>query len=94
LEPKDLLGSDEKGLLDLLARDGLCAKDSRSELWFPTMRMKVSDLLYVKSVCAKCPVKIPCRTYGMTQEAGIWGGLTQNERAELLRESKDVSHEV
>jgi WhiB family redox-sensing transcriptional regulator len=36
-----------------------------------------------KAVCEYCPVLSKCRAYGLTKgcdDAGIWGGLTRNER--------------
>jgi WhiB family transcriptional regulator, redox-sensing transcriptional regulator len=40
----------------------------------------------VKAVCAKCPVLVKCRNWGLSvgrEEAGIWGGLTTVERRTL-----------
>lgn len=40
-----------------------------------------------KQVCASCPVINECREYALnTAEAyGVWGGLTEEERATVLR---------
>jgi WhiB family transcriptional regulator, redox-sensing transcriptional regulator len=40
-----------------------------------------------KAVCAGCPVVAECRTHALeTKEPfGIWGGLTEDERAAALR---------
>ncbi|WP_030244568.1 WhiB family transcriptional regulator [Streptomyces sp. NRRL S-350] len=39
-----------------------------------------------KSVCARCPVLAQCRQYAMDvrEPYGVWGGLTEDERRELL----------
>ena len=40
-----------------------------------------------KGVCARCPVTDPCLEFAMetNQKYGIWGGLTDKERASLKR---------
>lgn len=39
------------------------------------------------SICGRCPVRIPCRRYALShrERHGIWGGLTEETRATLLR---------
>ncbi|MED7952903.1 MULTISPECIES: WhiB family transcriptional regulator [unclassified Streptomyces] len=43
-----------------------------------------------KRVCAHCPVSRACLEYALLAEEvyGIWGGLTEAERAELVRPSR------
>ena len=39
-----------------------------------------------KAICDRCPVLPACRTWALAHEAyGIWGGLTEHERARLRR---------
>jgi WhiB family redox-sensing transcriptional regulator len=40
-----------------------------------------------KSICQRCPVSEPCLEFAMetNQKYGIWGGLTDKERASLKR---------
>ena len=40
-----------------------------------------------KSICHTCPVKEPCLEFAMetNQKYGIWGGMTDKERASLKR---------
>ena len=40
-----------------------------------------------KTVCQRCPVREPCLEFAMetNQKYGIWGGLTDKERASLKR---------
>ncbi|MET8701938.1 WhiB family transcriptional regulator [Kitasatospora sp. NPDC058032] len=42
-----------------------------------------------KSVCARCPVRVPCRRYALaTREPyGVWGGLTEEERRVLFTDA-------
>ena len=42
---------------------------------------------HARSVCHTCPVKEPCLEFAMetNQKYGIWGGLTDKERASLKR---------
>jgi WhiB family transcriptional regulator, redox-sensing transcriptional regulator len=36
-----------------------------------------------KSICAECPVQVPCRTFGRTHhEYGVWGGENEEERVQ------------
>lgn len=34
----------------------------------------------VKQVCERCPVQPECLDFGMTQEFGVWGGLSVSRR--------------
>ena len=38
-----------------------------------------------KAICADCPVVGECREYGMAENFGIFGGLTENERRQVRR---------
>ncbi|WP_037606202.1 WhiB family transcriptional regulator [Streptacidiphilus rugosus] len=40
-----------------------------------------------KQVCASCPVLDHCRAYALAarEQYGVWGGLSELERAEVLR---------
>ena len=37
-----------------------------------------------KAICATCPVKAPCAAYALQHQEryGVWGGLTESERAD------------
>ncbi|WP_350205417.1 WhiB family transcriptional regulator [Streptomyces sp. 2P-4] len=45
---------------------------------------------YAKSFCRRCPVRSTCLQHALTfrEEYGVWGGLDEDERAELLREAR------
>lgn len=42
-----------------------------------------------KSICASCPVRIPCLVDALesNERYGVWGGLTVEERDELIQTS-------
>lgn len=55
-----------------------------------------------KAVCLGCPVRIRCRNYALKRPEvhGVWGGMTEEERAALQRRARrqglavlDVLHE-
>ncbi|WP_073257824.1 WhiB family transcriptional regulator [Cryptosporangium aurantiacum] len=54
------------------------------ELFFPAGDdgSALIQLALAKSVCRRCPVLIPCRTWALAvgETAGIWGGLSEDER--------------
>ena len=41
-----------------------------------------------KAICARCPVREPCRDYALrVREAhGVWGGMNELERRQALRQ--------
>ena len=45
-----------------------------------------------KAICGDCPVHVECREYALRirEPHGIWGGLNENERRELLEASGHV----
>lgn len=44
-----------------------------------------------KAICALCPVRADCLDYALTirEPHGIWGGLSEHERLELLNLRSD-----
>jgi WhiB family transcriptional regulator, redox-sensing transcriptional regulator len=48
---------------------------------------KQSRESHAKVICRSCPVQEPCLEFAMetNQKYGIWGGLTDKERASLKR---------
>ncbi|HEX3335201.1 MAG TPA: WhiB family transcriptional regulator [Jatrophihabitans sp.] len=62
------------------------------ELFFP---VGVTDLAFdqidaAKAICASCAVREPCLAFALDtdQEAGVWGGLDEDERRRLRRRSR------
>jgi len=58
-----------------------------SSLFFPPdgerARARARRIALAKSICAGCPVLTDCRSYAVAagETCGIWGGLTEDERA-------------
>ena len=66
-------------------RDDAACRDADPELFFPD-----GDRAQVKTaklICRGCPVSATCLSWALAsgQEAGIWGGLTEDERHRLHR---------
>jgi WhiB family redox-sensing transcriptional regulator len=65
-----------------------CA-DEDPELFFPVTRAGPAALqeAQAKAVCARCPVSEPCLEWALRtgQEAGIWGGASEEDRRALRR---------
>ena len=40
-----------------------------------------------KAICARCPVRDPCLEYALAirEPHGVWGGLNEHERRQILR---------
>lgn len=59
------------------------------ELFFPigTTGPAIDQVEAAKRVCAGCAVREDCLEFALAsnQEAGIWGGLTEDERRTLKR---------
>ena len=54
-------------------------------------RARERRVLAAKEICAGCPVAARCRDHALTfqERFGIWGGLSANDRFELLRSASD-----
>jgi WhiB family transcriptional regulator, redox-sensing transcriptional regulator len=59
------------------------------ELFFPigTSGPALAQIAEAKAVCRRCPVRRECLAWALAsgQDAGIWGGLTEDERRALKR---------
>lgn len=68
--------------------DAACA-DKDTDLFFPvgTTGPAVSQAEDAKKVCMGCDVREQCLEFALAsnQDAGIWGGLTEDERRTLRR---------
>ena len=64
-------------------------KDEDPELFFPvgTTGPAAVQIEAAKSVCLSCQVRPECLEWAMDtgQEAGVWGGLSEDERRALRR---------
>lgn len=72
-------------------RNGAACKKVDPELFFPvgsvTSGPGLEQADKAKAVCGGCTVQDECLTYALehNQDAGIWGGLTEDERRALKR---------
>ena len=64
-------------------------KDEDPELFFPigTTGPAAAQIDAAKSVCMQCPVRVECLEWALAtgQDAGVWGGLSEDERRALRR---------
>lgn len=49
-----------------------------------------------KAICTQCPVITQCREYALAVQEpyGVWGGLTQEERRELIRQRREEAQRL
>lgn len=66
----------------------LC-RDEDPELFFPigSTGPALSQIDEAKQVCRRCPVTESCLQWALDtgQDAGVWGGLSEDERRALKR---------
>lgn len=48
------------------------------------------------AICAGCPVREPCAAFALAghEAYGVWGGMTENERRELLTPSLAAANSI
>ncbi len=77
--------------------DAAC-RDADPELFFPDgdIRSARAQLKTAKLICRGCPVSATCLNWALAsgQEAGIWGGLTEDERRGLHRRGLSASRRL
>jgi WhiB family transcriptional regulator, redox-sensing transcriptional regulator len=70
-------------------RSSAACTDEDPELFFPigTTGPAVDQADAAKQVCARCDVREQCLEFALStnQDAGVWGGLTEDERRTLKR---------
>uniref|UniRef100_A0AAU8GNW6 WhiB family transcription factor n=1 Tax=Mycobacterium phage Pharb TaxID=3136626 RepID=A0AAU8GNW6_9VIRU len=70
--------------------DALCAQVD-PELFFPAQGQPGAP---AKAVCARCPVVDECLDRALsfpTEQWGVWGGLSQRERREVVRNRRKAN---
>lgn len=66
---------------ELWMLDGLCRGVRDRTIFFPT-KPNTSAGRRAKRVCEKCPVRVDCYKYAMSNnELGVWGGTDEFDRA-------------
>ncbi|MDQ1519322.1 MAG: WhiB family transcriptional regulator, redox-sensing transcriptional regulator, partial [Actinomycetota bacterium] len=70
-------------------RDRAACRDTNAELFFPigTTGLAIDQIDAARAVCAQCPVQRECLEFALAtnQEAGVWGGTTEDERRKLRK---------
>jgi WhiB family redox-sensing transcriptional regulator len=77
----------EQGTMDW--RDQAACRDEDPELFFPvgTTGPALLQIAEAKAVCGRCSVSSECLQWALAsgQDAGVWGGLSEDERRALKR---------
>lgn len=70
-------------------RSQAACTDEDPELFFPigSTGPAIDQIAEAKKVCTRCEVREPCLEYAISsnQDAGVWGGLSEDERRSLKR---------
>lgn len=79
-------------------RDGAACRDTDPGLFFPVGQTgpAIEHIAKAKAVCDTCSVQIDCLEFALmtNQDAGIWGGLTEDERRQIRRERRRQAREA
>jgi WhiB family redox-sensing transcriptional regulator len=59
-------------------------------VFFPAGNFARMEEKQAKSVCAMCPVRVPCLTFALehVEPFGVWGGLSTEERRALAGQNR------
>jgi len=66
-------------------------QDVDGDLFFPVGTTGPADqqIQAAKAICTLCPVREECRDWALDRnDAGIWGGLTEEERRRIRRDQR------
>jgi WhiB family redox-sensing transcriptional regulator len=70
-------------------RHRAACRDEDPELFFPvgTSGPALLQIAEAKAVCRRCPVSVECLNWALAsgQDAGVWGGMSEDERRALKR---------
>jgi len=70
-------------------RNEASCKDVDPDIFFPigTTGIAIEQVDEARRICASCLVREPCLEFALAsnQDAGVWGGLTEDERRTLKR---------
>jgi WhiB family redox-sensing transcriptional regulator len=70
-------------------RNRAACRDTSPDMFFPigTTGLALDQIEAARSVCALCPVTQECLEFALAtnQEAGVWGGTTEEERRKLRK---------
>lgn len=78
-------------------RNAIC-RDTDPDVFFPigTTGYALMQIDKAKGICDECPVRVPCLDYALetNQDAGIWGGTSEDERRTIRRQQAAVAKAV
>lgn len=64
-------------------------RDSNPDLFFPigSTGAAIEQIEAAKAVCSSCPAHVECLEFALAtnQEAGVWGGTTEEDRRRLRK---------
>lgn len=76
-------------------RVGAACRDTDPDLFFPVGQTgpAIEHIAKAKAVCDTCAVQVECLEYALmtNQDAGIWGGLTEDDRRKIRRERRKAN---
>jgi len=80
------------GAAETYWRAAAACRSRDPDLFFPVSVAgpAASQAATAKAVCARCPVRSQCLDFALSsrQSYGIWGGLTELERLQLLADGR------
>ena len=75
-------------------RNSAACRDTAPDLFFPigTTGQAIDHIASARAVCNSCAVQRECLEYALmtNQDAGIWGGATEDERRKIRRERRKM----
>jgi WhiB family redox-sensing transcriptional regulator len=72
--------------------EAICARpEVAEEFWYSS---DFGEQTVARSICADCPVRVPCLRDGLDEEYGVWAGYTATERSRLRRRLPRNSEEA
>jgi len=73
-------------------RNSAACRDTEPDLFFPVGQTgpAIAHIASARAVCMTCAVSKECLEYALmtNQDAGIWGGTTEDERRKIRRERR------
>lgn len=73
-------------------RNSAACRDTDPDLFFPIGQTgpAIDHIASARAVCNSCAVQRECLEYALmtNQDAGIWGGTTEDERRKIRRERR------
>lgn len=76
---------------DYTWRTKAICRDTDPDLFFPigTTGLALTQISRAKEVCGECPARDDCLEYALetNQDSGIWGGLDEEERRAIRRQT-------